>query len=138
MTKRYYKVDAKCGHVGRNKCIWITFAVAAENGKDAAKRVRNFKRVKHDRPDAIRSVKEISFEEFMILKAENDADPYLHCKNIQEQRKIPNFDERVVDDTYEHRTPKKHDKLYRRKLVILMVREADLTLKQFEKAGDCI
>ena len=92
MTKRYFKVEAKCGHVGHGKCIWITFATMADNGKEAARKVRDFKRVKHDHKDAIGSVKEISFEEFIAIKAANDADPYLHCKNVQEQRKIPDFD----------------------------------------------
>ena len=78
MTKRYFKVEAKCGHVGHGKCIWITFATAADNGKEAARKVRDFKRVKHDHKDAIGSVKEISFEEFIAIKAANDADPYLH------------------------------------------------------------
>jgi hypothetical protein len=59
--------------------------------------------VKHDHKDAIGSVKEISFEEFIAIKAANDADPYLHCKNVQEQRKIPDFDKRVVDDKRELR-----------------------------------
>ena len=103
MTKRYFKVEAKCGHVGHGKCIWITFATAADNGKEAAKKVRDFKRVKHDHKDAIGSVKEISFEEFIAIKAANDADPYLHCKNVQEQRKILDFDKRVVDDKRELR-----------------------------------
>ena len=63
MTKRYFKVEAKCGHVGHGKCIWITFATAADNGKEAARKVRDFKRVKHDHKDAIRSTTEIDFEE---------------------------------------------------------------------------
>ena len=38
MTKRYFKVEAKCGHVGQGKCIWITFATTGENGKEAARK----------------------------------------------------------------------------------------------------
>ena len=107
MRKRYFKVEAKCGHVGHGKCIWITFATAADNGKEAARKVRDFKRVKHDHKDAIGSVKEISFEEFIAIKATNDADPYLHCKNPQEQRKIPDFDSRVVPDIRKNKMMKK-------------------------------
>ena len=62
MTYRYFKVIAKCGHVGRGKCIWITFATMADNGRDAARKVRDFKRVKHDHKDAIASVEEISVD----------------------------------------------------------------------------
>ena len=137
MTKRYFKVEAKCGHVGHGKCIWITFATTADNGKEAARKVRNFKRVKHDHKDAIGSVKEISFEEFIAIKAANDADPYLHCKNVQEQRKIPDFDKRVVDDKRELRAEKKTDKSFRRKLVELATYEAEFALKSYLKVGEC-
>lgn len=104
---KYYEVTAKCGHVGKNNCIFITFACAAENGKEAAAKVRRYKRVKHDHKDAIRNVNEITFEDFMKLKAENDADPYLHCKNPQEQKKIPDFDSRIIPDIREIQMKKK-------------------------------
>ena len=78
---RYYKVIAKCGHVGKGKCVLVSFACAAENGKEAAAKVRAYARVKHHHKDAIRNVREIKFEAYIKLRAENDADPYLHCKN---------------------------------------------------------
>lgn len=96
MEIRYFEVETKCGHVGRNNYILIKFAVPALSREEAASKARNYKRVKHHHPDAIRDVREISFEEFIKLKAENDADPYLHCKNIQEQRRIPDFENRVI------------------------------------------
>ena len=134
----YFKVVAKCGHVGRNKCIWITFATMAENGKEAAKRVRDFKRVKHDHKDVIASVTKITFEEFVEIKNQNDADPYLHCKNRQEQRKIPDFDLRVTDDPRNitaEKPPK--DRGRRNALVMLDVKEAEQTLKLFRRNGEC-
>ena len=138
MAYRYFKVTAKCGHVGRNNCIWITFATMADNGKDAASKVRNFKRVKHDHKDAIRSVEEISFVEFINVKAQNDRDPYLHCKNRQEQRKIPDFEQRVTVDPRNNRTqnPKK-DRSHRRIRVMLGVQEAEQALKSFRRIGEC-
>lgn len=33
---KYFEVIAKCGHVGKNNCIFITFACAAENGKESS------------------------------------------------------------------------------------------------------
>lgn len=51
-----YKVIAKCGHVGKGKYIQIAFAVKANDGKEAAKIVRKFPRVKHDKKDAIINV----------------------------------------------------------------------------------
>ena len=137
MTKRYFKVEAKCGHVGRGKCIWITFATTADNGKEAARKVRDFKRVKHDHKDAIKSVKEIDFEEFMEIMSKNSIDPYLHCKNVQEQRKIPDFEKRVVDDKRELRAEKKADKSFRRKLVEIATYEAEIALKSYLKVGEC-
>ena len=73
----------------------------------------------------------------IAIKAANDADPYLHCKNVQEQRKIPDFDKRVVDDKCELRAEKKTDKSFRRKLVELATYEADFALKSYLKVGEC-
>ena len=114
---KYYEVTAKCGHVGKNNCIFITFACVAESGKEAAAKVRLYKRVKHHHKDAIRNVNEITFEEFMKLKAKNDADPYLHCKNPQEQRKIPDFDSRVVPDIREIQMKKKVSTIRHQKMI---------------------
>ena len=114
---KYYEVTAKCGHVGKNNCIFITFACAAENGKEAAAKVRLYKRVKHDHKDAIRNVNEITFEDFMKLKAENDADPYLHCKNPQEQKKIPDFDSRIIPDIREIQMKKKVSTIRHQKMI---------------------
>lgn len=95
MDKKYFIVSAKCGHVRKSNYIIIDFAVVAEDGKEAAEKVRRYKRVKHHHKDAIRWVEEVTFEEFMEQKAINDADPYLHCKNIQEQRKFCDLSGRV-------------------------------------------
>lgn len=97
---KYFEVNAKCGHVGRTNCIWIRFAVVAKSRSDAAKRARMFGRVKHDHPNAIGYVKEIDFESFMVLKAENDADPYLHCKSRCEQNQIEGFSARIEPDEF--------------------------------------
>lgn len=96
--KEYFSVKAKCGHVGMGKCIYIVFPVIAESGREAAARVRKFGRVKHDHKDAIAEVNRISYSEYILLKTENERDLYLHCRNIQEQRMIPNLDERIQED----------------------------------------
>lgn len=95
---RYFEVNAKCGHVGRGFYVPIRFAIVAQDGKDAASITRGKPRVKHDHKDAILSVRELTFEEYMKLRSENDADPYLHCKNIQQQRGIENFSDRLVPE----------------------------------------
>ncbi len=100
MRNRYFKVVTKCGHVGRYNCIWINFAIVAESKQQAADKVREEGRVKRNHKDFIKEIQEISFEKFMELKAQNDADPYLHCKNIQEQNRIVGFEERISVDEY--------------------------------------
>ena len=138
MTNRnYYKVEAKCGHVGRGRCIYITFATTAENAKEAAAKVRDFKRVKHDHKDAIREVTKITYEEFIALRAQNDADPYLHCKNVQEQRKLENFEERVVEDRRETREKtKRSQRLHLRE--VLRIAESGLALKKYLIGGEAV
>ena len=81
-TKKYYEVIAKCGHVGRKKYIPVKFAVVAESGKEAAKKVRQFPRVKHNHKDAILDVRCITVEEFLEIKESNANDPYLKCHYI--------------------------------------------------------
>ena len=93
--KKYFKVNAKCGHVGRRKFINIDFAVVASNAKEAAAKARMFGRVKHHYKDAINSVEEISLDEFVMLIETLKNDPYILCDNIQDQRRIEDLYERV-------------------------------------------
>ena len=98
--KKYFMVIAKCGHVGKKNYIPVKFAVVAESGKEAAKKVRQFPRVKHNHKDAILDVKCITFEEFLEIKEINNNDPYLKCHSRQEQNLIMNLDERMESDTH--------------------------------------
>ena len=124
--KNYFEVEAKCGHVGINNCVRIKFAVWAENGKQAAAKARNFPRVKHHHKDAIISVKSIGFEEYIILKAKNDVDPFLHCKNIQEQRSFTEIIDRIEADYYTEKRMYKKKKCveYKRKKTAIKVATA--------------
>ena len=99
-TKKYYEVIAKCGHVGRKNYIPVKFAVVAESGKEAAKKVRQFPRVKHNHKDAILNVRCITLKEFLEIKESNDNDPYLKCHSKQEQNLIVNLSERMVADLH--------------------------------------
>ena len=117
---KYFIVTAKCGHVGRTNCIWINFAVPAPDAKGAAAKVRNYKRVKRNHKDFIANVKEVSFEEFFLQMTLNNQDPYLHCKNRQEQKGIEHMDERIMPDEYNLRklvkkTNERESAEYRRK-----------------------
>lgn len=81
----YFKVVAKCGHVGKNKFIKKSFYVFAENGSEAAKKVRLFPRVKHNHKDAILSCESISSDEFNKGIINNNKDPYYSVTNKQDQ-----------------------------------------------------
>lgn len=99
-NSNYYEVTAKCGHVGKKHYIPIIFAVKALNGEEAAKKVREFPRVKHNHKDAIINVIRIGYERFCEIVEANNNDPYLKCHSKQEQNLIDNFEERVIADTH--------------------------------------
>ena len=97
--KQFFEVVAKCGHVGKKKYYLGTFYEIAESGKEAAMIVRGRGRVKHNKKDAILSVKKISFEEYQegVMKKNNN--PYFNCKNIQDQNLILDFiNDNIMDE----------------------------------------
>lgn len=106
--KRFFSVVTKCGHVGRGFFIPITFPVRADSAKAAAAIARSIPRVKHHHKDVIQSVLEITMDEYIALQRQNEADPYLRCKNVQEQRAL--FDsirDRIVEEKQEEKRIKK-------------------------------
>ena len=82
----YYKVQAKCGHVGKNWFILKWFYVIADSGPEASKIVRFTPRVKHDHKFAIKEVVLITQEEYMFGKRSNDQDEYFKIHNSQQQK----------------------------------------------------
>lgn len=82
-----YEVCAKCGHVGKNNYIEKVFAIKASSGKEAAAIARQIPRVKHHHKDAIRYVIKIDKYRYEEIRMMNGIDPYLHCSNVQEQRR---------------------------------------------------
>ena len=95
MKSKYFRVTCKCGHVGKQHFIRIDFPVCADSKKEAAEIARYIPRVKHDHKDAILGCVEIDFEEYQIIQKINENDPYLKCKNIQEQSLINEFNDRL-------------------------------------------
>lgn len=95
MKSKFFRVTCKCGHVGRQFFVRVDFPVNADSGKEAAEIARFIPRVKHDHKDAILNCVEIDYEEYVILQKINDNDPYLKCKNPQEQAHIYGFAERL-------------------------------------------
>ncbi len=82
----YYRVQAKCGHVGKNYYVLKNFYIRAESGKEAAKKARELPRVKHHHKDAIREVVEICFEDYLSGMQLNDSDMYFKSTSPKEQR----------------------------------------------------
>ncbi len=122
--KKYFMVIAKCGHVGKKNYIPIKFAVAAESGKEAAKKAREYSRVKHDHKDAILDVKEINYEDFLEIREMNNNDPYLKCHSRQEQNQIKGLEERMEIDN--HNTKKEYDKVARKSRVAHKLRKYEI------------
>lgn len=86
MGKKYFMVEAKCGHVGgANFYIKNNYYVKAASGSEAAAIVRARPRVKHDRKDAIISVTKISYFEYRKGLEVFINDPYNQCQSKQEQ-----------------------------------------------------
>lgn len=102
-TNKYYKVVAKCGHVGKNKYVPVAFAVYAESGSAASQLVRTFPRVKKQLSDAIISCEEIDRKTYKQLRKENRNNPYLKCKCHADQIAIANFEEEILYNFKEKR-----------------------------------
>lgn len=82
---RYWKVEAKCDYVRKSRYIIKTFYVFAEDGREAAEIVRWKPRVKHHDKEAIRTVEEVTHEEYLVgLKSHYD-DPFFQSHSKQEQ-----------------------------------------------------
>jgi len=125
METKYYAVTTKCGHVRRNKYVEVTFAIAAESGKEAAKIGRYMPRVKHDLPMAITNVVRISYEEYLELKESNSNNPYLQCTNRQEQNRlcpdiynyVKEVKEDIDEDDYKEKRKQRLDFLFKKRKV---------------------
>ena len=92
-----FEVACKCGHVGKGYYVEVHFPIMAMSGKEAAHIAREMPRVKHDQKDAILGVSKIGKERYNKLVWINDHDPYLRCKNIQEQNLI-DLTDRLIEE----------------------------------------
>ena len=133
--EKYFMVIAKCGHVGRKNYIPVKFTVVAESGKEAAKKVRQFPRVKHNHKDAILDVRCIKLEEFLEIKEINENDPYLKCHSKQEQNLIVNLAERMVADL--HNVKQAFNKQARKDRVAYKLRKLKILEESSKKEDYC-
>lgn len=108
---KMYAVTCKCGHVGANNYLPITFPLIAMSAKEAASKARCFPRVKRQCKDCILDVKKITKFEFDRLYVLNSIDPYLQCQSSRDL-KLANVEERIVrpvdDDSYYDCTDEAH------------------------------
>lgn len=81
----YFKVTAKCGHVGRDQYYKGMFFIRAESGSEAAAIARWIPRVKHHHKDAILSVEKTGYAEFKAGQTISHDNPYFNCHSRQEQ-----------------------------------------------------
>lgn len=134
--KNYYEVIAKCGHVGRKHYVPIKFAVVAKDGKEAAKKVRQFPRVKHNHKDAILYVNKIDYERYLEIVEINNNDPYLKCHSKQEQNLIDSLEERLEIDLHNQKV--KYDKEVRLQRVIYRIKKTKILEKFFWEDSDYV
>lgn len=116
----YFRVEAKCGHVGRNKFILKNFFIKSENKKSAAQTVINFPRVKHNHKDVIRVVENISKGKYIEGITETSNDMYFNVTNSTDQKRYCLFGENEIkDETINQKYRKKRHKRYLVESVIL-------------------
>jgi len=131
LSNKYFKVIAKCGHVGKGNYVPVAFAVKAESRSAASQKVMGYHRVKKQLNDAIISCEEInkkSYKELMCVNAEN---PYLQCKCNKQQNAIEGFASLIRRNEYREERrkvePAKSMK-YRRAIYELGGRRSSLSL----------
>ena len=84
----FFEVSAKCGHVGRYKYIVKQFYIKTTSAKEAARIIRLVPRVKHNRKDAILSVTEIDYREYVAGVIRNNEDAYFNVYNSSDQKQL--------------------------------------------------
>lgn len=95
---KYFKVIAKCGHVGKMHYIPVAFAVKAENASEASQIARKFPRVKKQCWDAILSCEEVSkFVYKQIIKSNNE-NSYFNCKTRKQQNQFNDIADLIVEN----------------------------------------
>ena len=123
--RKYFKVIAKCGHVGKRHYIPIAYAVVAKSAHEASQAVMKYRRVKKHMKSAIISCAEISKEDYNTLKEENDNNPYLHCKVNKDEFAIADLEDKVIsfekyrysEDKYIEKMENKAFKIKKTKLI---------------------
>jgi len=80
----YYLVIAKCGHVGKGRYVEVEFPVYAEDKKSAAQMVWKRGKVKKQLKNAITTVYEISYNEYIVKSNEFDDNTFVRAHTKKE------------------------------------------------------
>ncbi len=106
--EKYFVAVLKGGHVTPKYYIEFNWYIKAESKKAAAEMCRHIPRVKRNHSDFIISLTEICYEEFCMGVIENKKDPYLSCKNKQEQNMIlEQIESRIKPDPHYIENPRR-------------------------------
>lgn len=127
----YYKVIAKCGHVGKGRYIVKDIYVMADDGREAALKGRWFPRVKHHWKNAIEAVYKITPEEYRLGKIKTKQDKYFQVKNSTEQRYFVDIDPDEVQER-EKLVNKKRDKSFDYYVQMKKIRDRDMRMQLAE------
>lgn len=88
---KYYKVTAKCGHVGKGMFCLKHFYVKSKSKNEARKLVRTKPRVKKGLRNCIVDVHRISHDEYVAGRKEWHEDPYFRCRSPEDLLKAKNM-----------------------------------------------
>ena len=103
---KYFKVIAKCGHVGKGNYVPVAFAVKAESRSAASQKVMTYRRVKKQLNDAIISCEAIDKKSYKELMQANNEFKYLQCKCNKQQSAIEDFDSLICKNEYKKKRHK--------------------------------
>ena len=113
----YFKIDAKCGHVGKSNYIVKSFYIECNSKKEAASIVRQLPRVKHHHKDAIINVAKINEDDFNKGRLENSNDPYFQATSSSEQRLTCTISlDEIIKES--ENTKKKKKKAYQKRAIL--------------------
>ena len=114
-----------------NNYIIKTFAICAENGREAASITRWMPRVKHHAKNAILSVKEIDEIEYKEIIEINKNDNYFKCESIQDQNAMCDLDNEIYHNE-ERVTYKKNKRGKQNKLETIFIRETRRMMLEYQ------
>ena len=101
-----FLVTLKGGHVGHGRYYPLRLVKHATNKKDAVLSALTTGRVKHNNPNVVLDVKEVSFDFGRRIARKNNHDPYLKIQGKKSRRAIMPYIERKICEEDDYKPPK--------------------------------